>query len=274
MTPIELFVVILGLLFGFGGAAFLIRFYDLRRPNFRGQRIPAVGGLAFVLCAAFIYAYEWLSQGLWVGSAAAYFLVTVGFGLLGLNDDLYGDRSTGGFKGHFKALRRGKLTTGAAKALGGGVISLVAGGLIAYPIGWQIVLAALLIALTANALNLLDLRPGRCLFGFFLGAASVISTITALHALPVGFLLYVAVGVALILYPFDATGRLMLGDVGANTFGAVLGVAMALVFSPFCQIIVVALLLFFHLWSETHSVSKTIEKNTVLRGLDRKIGVR
>ena len=68
----------------------------------------------------------------------SYFLVTLGFGALGLVDDLAGDRSVGGFRGHLGALRRGRLTTGAAKALGGGGLSLLAGYLIvADPIFWH-----------------------------------------------------------------------------------------------------------------------------------------
>jgi UDP-GlcNAc:undecaprenyl-phosphate GlcNAc-1-phosphate transferase len=136
------------------------------------------------------------------------------------------------------------------------------------------VLAAALIALSANTLNLLDLRPGRCLFGFILGAAAVILTLYVHHTLSLGFLLYVAVAAALILYPMDAGGRLMLGDTGSNSFGAILGVAGVLYFSPLWQAVIVVLLVAFQVWCERNSLSQTIEKNPILRSLDRKIGVR
>ncbi len=274
MTAVEFAVLVTGLLFGIVGAAGLIQAFDLRRPNFQGERIPAVAGLFFVLCGGFVYAYEWLSQGLKVGSAACYFLVTIGFGVLGFMDDVYGDRKTGGFRGHFRALRHGRVTTGAAKALGGGVISLVAGYLIGEPVWWRILLSAVLIALSANLLNLLDLRPGRCLFGFFVASTVLILTLWYEHSLPVGFLLYIAVGAALILYPLDAMARVMLGDTGSNAFGAVLGVAAALIFSPFWQAMTVACLIAFHVWSESHSLTRTIESNGTLRRIDRKIGLR
>lgn len=274
MTIVEFVVIVIGLLFGAGATVWLVAKYDLRRPNFRQQAIPAVAGLAFVLAGVWIYAYEWLSDTFDPKPPAAYLLVVFGFGALGLLDDLSGDRSIGGFRGHFQALAKGRLTTGAAKALGGGVVSLVAGFLLAAPSLWQIVLAAALIALSANTLNLLDLRPGRCLFGFFLGALTLIATLLWHHTGGIGFLLYVAVAAALILYPLDAGGLVMLGDTGSNAFGAVLGVAGALFFSPFWQVVIVLILFAFQIWCERHSLSKTIETNPFLRGLDRKIGVR
>ena len=274
MTSVEAIVCLFGLAFGAGATCWLTFRYDLRRPNFRSQRIPAIAGLAFVLSGMWIYAYEWLSNGFDPRPAAAFFVVTLGFGALGLLDDLGGDRSVGGFRGHFRSLLQGRLTTGAAKALGGGVVSLAAAFLIDWPHPAKTVLAALLIALSANTLNLLDLRPGRCLFGFLVGAALLILTLGVHHVLGVGFLLYVAVAAAVLLYPWDALGLVMLGDTGANTFGAVLGLAAALYCAPGWQMILIALSIAFQIWSEKHSLSKAIEAQPILRSLDRKIGVR
>jgi UDP-N-acetylmuramyl pentapeptide phosphotransferase/UDP-N-acetylglucosamine-1-phosphate transferase len=66
----------------------------------------------------------------------------------------------------------------------------------------------------------------------------------------------------------------MLGDTGANAFGAVLGLAGALYFSPGWQAAVVVALAAFQVWCERYSLSRTIERHPVLRRLDRKIGVR
>jgi len=275
VTLPEFLILLFALLFGFGGAIWLVSRYDLRCPNFRAQRIPAVAGLAFVLGGEFFYLCEWLLQGIHTSLAAVYFLVTIGFGGLGLLDDLAGDRSVGGYRGHFRMLARGRLTTGAAKALGGGIISLAAGFLLTYPrTPLHVLLAALLIALSANTLNLLDLRPGRCLFGFLFGSLFVFFVLLALHAPGVGVLLWIAVAFALILYPLDAGGAAMLGDTGSNAFGAVLGVAGAIFFSTLWQAVLVLLLLLFQLWCERYSLSRVIENNSFLRRLDRKIGVR
>jgi len=275
MTWPDYLILVVALAFGLGGTAWLVRRYDLRRPNFKGRRVPMIAGLAFVLGGEFFYGSEWFLQGLHTSLAAVYFLVTLGFGGLGLLDDLKGDRTVGGFGGHLGALRRGRLTTGAAKAIGGGLVSLVAGFLIVSPrpLGYAL-LAGLLIALSANSLNLLDLRPGRCLFGFFVGAATVGAVLFSQHALGTGFLLWAAVAFALILYPLDAGGSAMLGDTGANTFGAVLGVAGAIYFAPLWQGVLVLALIGFQLWCERYSLSRVIEASPFLRGLDRKIGVR
>ncbi len=274
MTAVELVIFVLGLAFGLGGTLWLTARYNLRRPNFRGDLIPSAFGLVVVLCGLFVYTYEWNAQGLGTGSTAAYVVVTLGFGVLGLLDDVRGDRGVGGFRGHFRALAGGRLTTGAAKALGGGAISLIAAFLICWPLRWQMVLSALLVALSANTLNLIDLRPGRCLFGFFVGSVVVLGTLAANHALDVGFLFDVAFAVAIVLYPLDAGGRVMLGDTGANTLGAILGVAGALYFAPFWQGVLVLLLATFQLWCERRSLSRLIEETPWLRRLDRKIGVR
>ena len=271
----EFLILTAALAFGFGGTTWLVRRYDLRRPNFQGRRIPIIAGLAFVLGGEFFYACEWSLQGIHTSLAAVYFLVTLGFGGLGLLDDLKGDREVGGYRGHLGALARGRLTTGAAKAIGGGLLSLAAGSLIVAPrpFGYAL-LAGLVIALSANTLNLLDLRPGRCLFGFFVGTATVGAVLFSQHTLGTGYLLWAAVAFALILYPLDAGGAAMLGDTGANTFGAVLGVAGAVYFSPLWQGVLVLCLLGFQFWCERYSLSRVIESSPFLRGFDRKIGVR
>ncbi len=275
MTWPEYLILLTALAFGFGGTVWLVRRFDLRRVNFLGQRIPSVAGLAFMLGGEFFYACEALAQGWRTSLASVYFLVTLGFGGLGLLDDLKGDRSAGGFRGHFRALRTGYVTTGAVKALGGGVLSLVAGYLVTTPGPlWAAGLAALLIALSANTLNLLDLRPGRCLFGFGVGALTLLGVLLGQHAAGAGTLLWAAAAFAVILYPLDAGGSAMLGDTGANAFGAVLGVAGAIFFARWEQGIVVAALLLLQVWCERYSLTRFIESHALLRALDSKIGVR
>jgi UDP-GlcNAc:undecaprenyl-phosphate GlcNAc-1-phosphate transferase len=283
MSRPEFLAFIFSLAIGFGGTAWVTSRFRLTRQNFRLRRIPAVFGLVFLLAGECFYSFEWLQHGDQDPAVpAAYFFATLGFGLLGLLDDLNGDRTTGGFRGHFRALARGRVTTGAIKALGGAFVALVVARLLTddaifwhHPgLWWRWPLGAVLIALSANTLNLLDLRPGRCLAGFFVGVLVILAVLWHQHALVIGFLLWFAAAVAFILYPMDAGGMVMLGDTGANAFGAVWGVAAVLYLGPVWQALTVVLMLLFQVWSETHSLSQTIEKTPLLRRLDRQIGIR
>lgn len=275
MTWPEYLILIVALAFGFGAAAWLVNRYDLRRPNFLGRRIASVAGLAFVLGGEFFYSSEALLQGWRTSLASVYFLVTLGFGGLGLLDDFRGNRSEGGFRGHFQALVSGRVTTGAVKAIGGGLLSLVAGYFVTTPGPlWAALIAALLIALSANTLNLLDLRPGRCLFGFGVGTLTIFLVLLGQHSVGSAMLLWAAAAFAVILYPLDSGGSAMLGDTGSNAFGAVLGVAGAVFLPRLEQGVLVAFLLAFQVWCERHSLTQFIERHALLRALDAKIGVR
>src|SRR5262249_15929971 len=89
-------------------------------------------------------------------------LAVGGFGLLGLLDDTWGDRRIKGLKGHFRAaLREQRITRGFVKAVGGALLALLLGFRARPDSPANAVLAAALIPLSANSINLLDLRPGR-----------------------------------------------------------------------------------------------------------------
>ena len=134
------------------------------RPNYRGESIPVGMGLIFVfvyILAAFLLVY-WSA-----GDLALLVLFLMGvmfFATLGLLDDMLGSRESRGLKGHFGALLKGKLTTGALKALGGGAGALLI-SFISMPgrPWWEILTAALLVALAANTIYLVDLRTGRAI---------------------------------------------------------------------------------------------------------------
>lgn len=275
---LNLTVGALSLAFGFLATYWLARRFPARfqRENFASRVIPAAFGLAYVLAADAYYSFRaLLPTPYYQRLPLIYLLVSVGFGALGLADDLAGDRTAGGFLGHFRKLfRERRLTTGAVKAIGGGILALIAGWLLAGPSVYDTIIAALMIALTANTANLLDLRPGRCLAAFFAGAIAVVATLAAHHLLRAGELFYFALLAAALLYPLDSRGRVMLGDTGANSLGATLGLTMALFFSPVWRIVAIALLAIFHIWAEKRSLTKLIEETPVLRRIDRKIGIR
>jgi UDP-GlcNAc:undecaprenyl-phosphate GlcNAc-1-phosphate transferase len=235
------------------------------RLNYRQEKVPVAMGLVFIpvyLITALV-SFQWFSQSRYI----CFLLGIVFFGLLGLVDDLLGSDDSRGLRGHFKALRHGVLTTGALKALGGGLGALV---IATYSVPakpwWEIITAAVLIALTANAINLLDLRPGRAIkifllaFIIILGATRGKGPIVALYPL---------VGAVLAYAPADLQARAMLGDTGANLLGSSLGMVMAWSFSFHVQLAAVAFLVLLHIFTEKYSITDIVERNRALLFIDQ-----
>lgn len=66
----------------------------------------------------------------------------------------------------------------------------------------------------------------------------------------------------------------MMGDSGSNMLGAALGVTIATSAGILYQATAVAIFVLIHWYSEKHSVTALIERNPVLRWIDRRLGVR
>jgi len=187
------------------------------------------------------------------------------FCLLGLIDDLVQDQGSRGFRGHLAALVHGRLTGGAVKLLGGMLAALVIAPVVS-PFGrpWYLtLLAAVVIASSANLANLLDLRPGRCLKVFL--PLWVAGWAAAPHLAPWSAGL---AGAAVAALPIDLREEGMLGDSGANALGAAVGVLLAA--GPdwlvaFAAVVLVAL----QAVSERVSFTRVIEGNRILRAADQ-----
>lgn len=233
----------------------------LRKPNYQGRTLPAAAGLVVPIAAL---PAAWFLPALPAERAAL--LVVVGLlGAGGLLDDAYALRHQArGLRGHLGALLRGRVTTGAVKAGVGLLAGAVAGYLLEGSQALLVTLDALLIALCANLVNLLDLRPGRALkgWGALCALAAALRPDTLALIGPVG-------GAALVAAPADLAGRVMLGDVGANTLGATAGLALALALPPAARVGAVAVLVAVHLACERASLSDLISRCRLLRALDR-----
>jgi len=250
----------------------------LRKPNYLGRRLPAASGLLFPLIAVPALWFSPLEPRVRMSGI----LVIALLAAVGLLDDLFAlSRQARGLRGHLLALARGRLTTGAVKAMGGLGAGLAA-GLILHP-GHPTLIAldALLIALTANLLNLLDLRPGRCLKSFGLLSAFVLllapysvhlreAAAPPLRGLEVALrLLGPVLAAAIVSAPADSAGRTMMGDVGANVLGAAAGLALVLVLGPWDRLAAVLILVAVHLACERLSLSDLIARSRPLSFLDR-----
>jgi hypothetical protein len=126
-------------------------------------------------------------------------------------------------------------------------------------------MTAALVALSANAINLLDRAPGR---------ASKVAVCWAIPVIvfgPVGWLLVAAgtLGGVLGSVGLDLTEKGMLGDAGANPVGAILGLGVAVAAGPTGRVIAVVALAAVNLASERWSFSQAIASNPILDYLDR-----
>ena len=138
---------------------------ELRRTNFAGRSVTLGEGVAVAAALVGVGAAASRGRGGRAGVEAA---ALAAIAALGLVDDIVeprrrrsGDAVAKGLAGHLGALRRGRVTTGAAKALGIPAIALVQA--CAAPKERAVLEEAMLVAGLANLLNLLDLRPGRAL---------------------------------------------------------------------------------------------------------------
>lgn len=253
----------------------ILRSPVLRRTNFRGAEVATAGGLVALIGlllgqAAWSVAEAIGDERVIDGSAEGRVLATLGFAgfaLLGLVDDLLGSGEDGrGFRGHLRALARGRLTTGGVKLVGGLALALV---LCAprQPDGLrELLLDAPLVALAANLGNLLDRAPGRTIKAglvFWAVLIAMSSVDTALLGVSM------AAGAVAALLVADVRERLMLGDTGANALGAVLGLGVVLTASIGWRAVVLLLLVVLNVASEAVSYSRVIERVPPLRWIDR-----
>ena len=254
----------------------LLRRFNRLERNFRGEQIPVCFGLSILFGALLLLGVLALLLPRYALLYLPWLAVIVGFGVLGFIDDIRGDKQIKGLRGHFRAaFRERRITTGFVKAVGGVLLALGV-AFRSYPTRPDhALLAAGLIALAANAVNLLDLRPGRA-SGIFLASATLILLTAAVYRASgsgVALLLCVALP-AVPAWLRDSRAHVMLGDTGSNLLGASLGLAVAEFSGTTGQITLLALLIGLHLLAERASLTALIEKNRALRTLDRLTGVR
>jgi hypothetical protein len=192
----------------------------------------------------------------------------LGIAFLGFLDDALGRgeavATPRGWRGHWSALRAGSLSTGAIKAIG-------ALALAAYVVSgrglesWRYLGDVVLLVLTTNLFNRLDLRPGRAEKA--LGLLAVGLCLGAWTFAPLE-LLGIFAGPVLVGAWLTLGERAMLGDTGSNLIGAIAGVWLLTVLGQDARLIALAVVLLLTVYGELRSISATIEKVPPLRWLD------
>lgn len=256
------------------------------KPNYKGKPVPMSAGILLVLIFSgsmlVLYIFEQLAVYLPITETQAalparrqletILLLSFGMSLLGLADDLLGTRETGGLKGHLmKFIRSGEISTGLLKAVGGGLLGLAAAfskvePKLELPLAVIFVLIdGLVIALSANFINLLDVRPGRAVKGVLLLLGVLLFFVPISLSIP----LMILAGIMAVYFQTDAQAKAMLGDAGSNFLGAVTGYLAVAAFNEWVTLAAACSLLLIHAYTETHSLTKLIESNKVLIWIDR-----
>ena len=227
------------------------------RQNHRGRTVTLAAGAGTAAGAA---AGAMLALGVPSGVRTAGVLAAMAAGAAGLYDDLEGSATSKGLRGHLTALGRGEVTSGAVKIGVIGAAGLAASALVSDD-ALDTAIGGAAVAGHANLLNLFDLRPGRAI------KVSLLHAPLALGG-PGAPVAAAALGAAAALLPGDLAEETMLGDAGANTLGAVLGLALVAREGRRARLAHLAVVTALTLASEKVSFTQVIAKTPVLRELD------
>lgn len=239
---------------------------NVLRPNYKKDMIPVSMGIVFLpmlIINAIILAYfttnfkDMLHIFIFLFGLVSMFFA-------GILDDIIGNRDVSGLKGHFKSLLNGKLTTGGFKALFGGFIGLAISIAISKNI-YDIVINTLIIALSTNLMNLLDLRPGRAIKGYLVISIVLLFTLGEYTR---NLLLLILPNVVA-YFNQDLKAKAMMGDTGSNVLGISIGILFVMGYSLKVRLIWLAFLIFIHILTEKYSLTKIIENNKFLNFIDK-----
>ncbi|MDR5658174.1 glycosyl transferase [Serpentinicella sp. ANB-PHB4] len=232
--------------------------------NYRGELVPCCMGVVYPLVTiiTFLFLISTSNQNIVITLCFLFSIIAMSF--IGLLDDLMGDRTSLGFKGHLRACIKGDITTGFLKLIFGGLVAVVV-SLILSNCYYSIFINAIIIALSCNFINLMDLRPGRALKIIIIILAIFILTAES-NLKPY---IYIILGFAITYFPQDIKGLSMMGDVGSNSLGVSIGIIMSISYSLNARIVIMIFLLLMHIITERYSLTKIIEGNSILNFLDK-----
>ncbi len=250
-----------------------LREAGLVRENYRGARLAfplgaVLATAALVALAPLAFLDDRVDLDLLDPELRRWIPYLLGLAFLGFLDDSLGQGANSetprGWRGHARALRERRLSTGAIKAIG-------ALALAAYVVSgrglesWRYLADVALLVLATNAFNLLDLRPGRAEKGLaLLGAGLCLGawTLAPFELLGI-FVAPVFVGAW-----FTLREQAMLGDTGSNLVGAIAGVWLLTTLGGTGRLIALAALVALTVYGELRSISSAIDSVPPLRWVD------
>lgn len=233
------------------------------RQNYQGKYIPSGLGLLLILNFLAIIPFMHLFSGVALSMILlkGFLLGVIAF--MGIADDFLGDSSRG-IKGHVKVLIKEKrFTSGGLKA----AVGLLSGFMLGIFFGGsfiEVVISALVFALSVNTFNLMDVRPGRSIKMYILFSFLIIIWRRDQAVL----LITPILGAALRILPLDLGEEGMLGDIGSNLLGASVGFFLVVLLDLPIKILILGALIVIQWVGDHISFSKLIERNNALRYID------
>ncbi|WP_058485302.1 MraY family glycosyltransferase [Defluviitalea phaphyphila] len=237
--------------------------HNIKALNYKKKEIPVGTGI-LILLSTIISSFFLLFI---TNEPIMYFIYLFGFSLIGfagILDDLVGENNIKGLKGHFGKMFKGELTSGGLKALIGGISSLFVAFSFSMDV-FDLFINTLLISLFINAMNLFDVRPGRTIKVFIM--ISIIIWILSKN--PDRFLTILLIGSIIPVIKGELREEYMLGDVGSNILGYTLGFTSAISLNLYTKIFFVMILILIHILGEITSITFLINKNPLLRYIDK-----
>jgi UDP-GlcNAc:undecaprenyl-phosphate GlcNAc-1-phosphate transferase len=245
----------------------------LVRENYRGARLAfplgaVLATAALVALAPLAFLNDRADLELLDPELRRWIPYVIGVAFLGFLDDSLGGEEAGsgprGWRGHARALREGRLSTGAIKAIG----ALALGAYVVSGQGlesWRYLADVALLLLATNLFNLLDLRPGRAEKGLVLLGAGLCLGAWTLAPLE---LLGIFAGPVLVGAWLTLRERAMLGDTGSNLVGSIAGVWLLTTLGGTGRLIALGVVVLLTIYGEMRSISARIESVPPLRWLD------
>lgn len=235
---------------------------DHLEMNYRGNMIPIGSGLLIPILMIFIIPFleQWGLFERWLN----YCIITYSLGIVGFIDDRLGNKEIKGLKGHLNYLiSKRRMSTGLIKL----ILIFALGTYISIQLKNQVItviLCTLVFALWTNIFNLLDVRPGRAIKGFWL----ITFVIFSIHINDIDNLEWILLLLTIFLFVVDVFELGMLGDAGSNLLGGIVGFWMIL-FSTKAELIIYLLVgILLNLYAEKRSFSVWIEKHPMIRRID------
>lgn len=250
--------------------------HHIVRSNYKGDQIPiGTGMLLWVACI--VYGFIWhmlftidhsLDHVIEMERLNLLLITQSIIFIAGWLDDQHGDTFVKGFHGHVGLwLEQRNVSTGLVKI----AAACIASCWFFIPLSenlWRMIFSIVFVILMTNMLNLLDVRPGRCIKGYMFIMGLVVCSL--LFTTNTGFeLILPMLWGSLLLLPYDVKGKAMLGDAGSNLLGFHAGIAVAICTPLTLQLALFAIVVLLHWMAERTSLSKWIEKSPLLSWLDR-----